>query len=171
VKTNFILTYTEVSLYRSCHRFPCVAIYILFYFASTVPALFLFYAAVPALFLFYAAIPAKIDYPIYSVFIAIYTLIYYYNNSFLTPHAKTLTPPDILAELAGMNFSFHLFDSNHFFFCPLWFSIIFFYFTPFIYIYMHFFLYICSLQLCLYVHYHHVLLSYHFFIYMFIITL
>jgi hypothetical protein len=72
VKTNFILTYTEVSLYRSCHRFPCVAIYILFYFSSTVPALFLFYAAVPALFLFYAAIPAKIDYPIYSVFIAIY---------------------------------------------------------------------------------------------------
>jgi hypothetical protein len=54
VKTNFILTYTEVSLYMSCHRFPCVAIYILFYFASTVPALFLFYVAVPA----------KIDYPI-----------------------------------------------------------------------------------------------------------
>jgi hypothetical protein len=156
VKTNFILTYTEVSLYRSCHRFPCVAIYILFYFASTVPALFLFYAAVPALFLFYAAIPAKIDYPIYSVFIAIYTLIYYYNNSFLTPHAKTLTPPDILAELAGMNFSFHLFDSNHFFFFVLC-GLVLFFFTL-----RHLFIYTC-IFFSIYVHYN--------FVYMFIIIM
>jgi hypothetical protein len=108
VKTNFNFTYSEVSWYMSPHRFPCLTIYILFYFSGTVPAFF----------------------TLFSMFSHCY--IYYYNF-FRTPHCQTLTPPNFLVELHHVWISFFicLIHTTRLFFCPLLVSFIFLLYTIF----------------------------------------